>query len=67
MPTKNGTALALRHVMFEDVGLISRVLQERGVKLDYVDVPSSDLTEVGALSPAPLSLSDKPKRYMYAT
>jgi len=53
--------------MFEDVGLISRVLQERGVKLDYVDVPSSDLTQVGALSPALLSLSDKPKRYMYVT
>jgi hypothetical protein len=67
VPTKNGTALALRHVMFDDVGLISQVLQERGVKLEYVDVPSSDLTQVDALSPALLSLSDKPKRYMYVT
>lgn len=52
MPTKNGTVIALRHVMFEDAGLISRVLRERGLRLDYVDVPSSDLTQLDALSPA---------------
>jgi GMP synthase (glutamine-hydrolysing) len=35
-------------------------LQERGVKLDYVDVPSSDLTQVDALSPALLVILGGP-------
>jgi GMP synthase (glutamine-hydrolysing) len=60
VPTKNGTALALRHVMFEDAGLISPVLQERGIKLDYVDVPSSDLAQVDALSPSLLVILGGP-------
>lgn len=60
MPTQNGTALALRHVMFEDAGLISLVLQERDIRLDYVDVPSSDLAQVDALSPSLLVILGGP-------
>ena len=60
MPSKNGTALALRHVMFEDAGLIGRILQERGLSLDYVDVPSSDLTQIDALSSALLVILGGP-------
>lgn len=45
------TALGLRHVMFEDAGLIAPLLQERGITLDYLDVPSSTLTQTDVLSP----------------
>ncbi len=45
------TALALRHVMFEDAGLIGKVLEEAGIKLDYVEVPSSDLAQTDVISP----------------
>ncbi len=51
MQARIGTALALRHVMFEDAGLIGRILEERGIELDYVEVPSSDLTRTDLLPP----------------
>ncbi len=51
MRPKSRTALALRHVMFEDAGLLGEMLDEDGIKLDYVEVPSSDLAQTDALSP----------------
>ena len=42
--------------MFEDAGLIDRVLKERSIELDYVEVPSSDLTQVNLLSPGLLMI-----------
>ncbi len=51
MQDKSRTALALRHVMFEDAGLIGPILHEDGIRLDYVEVPSSDLARTDAMSP----------------
>lgn len=51
MQTKRRTALALRHVMFEDAGLIGPVLAARGIGLDYVEAPASDLTQLDVLAP----------------
>ncbi len=42
-------ALALRHVPFEDLGLIAPLLAARGHDVQYVDVPTAD---VGAIDPA---------------
>jgi GMP synthase (glutamine-hydrolysing) len=44
-------ALALRHVMFEDAGLLRPILEGRGIRLAYVEAPSSDLTRLDALVP----------------
>lgn len=43
--------LALRHVAFEDLGLLAPVLAERGHAIRYVDVPTADLDSVDALAP----------------
>ena len=43
--------LALRHVAFEDLGLLAPLLAERGHAIRYVDVPTADLDTVDALAP----------------
>jgi GMP synthase (glutamine-hydrolysing) len=43
--------LALRHVAFEDLGLLAPLLAERGHGVSYVDVPTEDLDGVDVLSP----------------
>jgi GMP synthase (glutamine-hydrolysing) len=45
-------ALVLRHVPFEDLGLLAPLLERRGHRARYVDVPVADLSTVDALSPA---------------
>jgi GMP synthase (glutamine-hydrolysing) len=45
------STLALRHVAFEDLGLLAPLLAERGHTVRYVDVPIADLDTVDALSP----------------
>jgi GMP synthase (glutamine-hydrolysing) len=45
------TTLALRHVAFEDLGLLAPLLAERGHAVRYVDVPTADLDSVDSLSP----------------
>ncbi|MBV1887494.1 MAG: glutamine amidotransferase [Parvibaculaceae bacterium] len=43
--------VALRHLAFEDVGLLGALLAGRGHSLSYVDVPTVDLTHFDPLSP----------------
>ena len=43
--------LALRHVPFEDLGLLAPLLAGRGHAIRYVDVPTADLGAVDALTP----------------
>jgi GMP synthase (glutamine-hydrolysing) len=43
--------LALRHVPFEDLGLLAPLLSERGHTIRYVEVPTADLAAIDALSP----------------
>lgn len=43
--------VALRHLAFEDAGLLGPLLAERGHMLRYIDVPTSDLTQFDPLSP----------------
>jgi GMP synthase (glutamine-hydrolysing) len=38
-------AVALRHVAFEDLGLIAPMLEERGFRTSYCDVPIEDLDD----------------------
>jgi GMP synthase (glutamine-hydrolysing) len=45
------TTLALRHVAFEDLGLLAPLLMERGHTLRYVDVPTTDLDRIDVLAP----------------
>ncbi len=40
-----GTAVALRHVAFEDLGLIAPILEESGFRTSYCDVPIEDLDD----------------------
>lgn len=53
MPTATSpaprSALAVRHVPFEDLGLLEPLLRERGWRVDYVEAGLDDL---GALDPA---------------
>lgn len=44
-------AVALRHVAFEDAGLIEPVLAEIGLELDYVEAPRADLARLDPLAP----------------
>jgi GMP synthase-like glutamine amidotransferase len=39
------TAVALRHVAFEDLGLIASILEESGFRTSYCDVPIEDLDD----------------------
>lgn len=43
--------VALRHLAFEDVGLLGALLAARGHSLSYIDVPTADLTCFDPLSP----------------
>lgn len=45
------TTLALRHVAFEDLGLLAPLLAEHGHTVRYVETPTADLGSVDALSP----------------
>jgi GMP synthase (glutamine-hydrolysing) len=45
------TTLALRHVAFEDLGLLAPLLAQRGHTVRYVDVPTADLDAVDVLTP----------------
>jgi GMP synthase (glutamine-hydrolysing) len=45
------STLALRHVAFEDLGLLAPLLAERGHSVSYLDVPTADLATVDVLSP----------------
>jgi len=50
-PRPNKTLLALRHVHFEDLGILAPFFAERGYAIEYVDAPVSDLRSLDALSP----------------
>lgn len=41
------TAIAIRHVAFEDLGLIEPLLRERGFDIRYIDAWALDLQQVG--------------------
>ena len=43
--------LALRHVPFEDLGLLAPLLRSRGHELRYIDVPLTDLDDVDPAAP----------------
>jgi len=45
------STVALRHVPFEDLGLLAPLLAKRGHSLRYVDVPVADLESVDPLAP----------------
>jgi GMP synthase (glutamine-hydrolysing) len=45
------STLALRHVAFEDLGLLAPLLAERGHRVTYLDVPTADLDAVDVVSP----------------
>lgn len=40
------TAIALRHLAFEDAGILGSVLMERGITLFHVDVATADLSQL---------------------
>jgi GMP synthase (glutamine-hydrolysing) len=44
------TALALRHVPFEDLGLLGPLLQERGFEIIYQDVPVAGVQQLNPLA-----------------
>jgi GMP synthase (glutamine-hydrolysing) len=44
--------LALRHVAFEDLGLLQPVLERRGHAIRYIDVPVTSLDDLDPLAPA---------------
>jgi len=43
--------IALRHVAFEDLGLLAPLLAKRGHEVRYVDVPTADLEDFDPLTP----------------
>ena len=45
------TTLALRHVPFEDLGLLAPLLEQRGHSVRYVEMPTAALDAVDAVSP----------------
>lgn len=40
------TVLAIRHVAFEDLGLLGEILEEMGASIRYVEAPTADLAAV---------------------
>jgi GMP synthase (glutamine-hydrolysing) len=61
------TALLLRHLGFEHVGVWQRSLEQRGLTLTYCDAPREDLSRVDVESPelmislgGPVSVHDGP-------
>lgn len=54
------SALAVRHVYFEDLGTFEQVLKNAGYKLSYVDVWSHDLTALNPLQPDLLAVLGAP-------
>lgn len=44
-------ALAIRHVAFEDLGLLAPLCAERGVEVRYLEAPTDDLDAVDPLAP----------------
>jgi GMP synthase (glutamine-hydrolysing) len=45
------SAIAIRHVHFEDLGVLGPLLRERGYDVRYVDAPTEDLTAIDAAAP----------------
>lgn len=45
MPSRRLSAVALRHVAFEDLGLLSAVLDQAGWAVSYCEAPADDLTD----------------------
>jgi GMP synthase (glutamine-hydrolysing) len=45
MPASKPSAIALRHVVYEDLGLLARVLREAGWHVAYRDTPTDDLDD----------------------
>lgn len=45
MPSRRLSAVALRHVAFEDLGLFSAVLDREGWAVSYCEAPADDLTD----------------------
>lgn len=43
--------LAIRHVPFEDLGLLASILTERGHSVRYIEAPTANLSEVDPLAP----------------
>lgn len=43
--------LAIRHVHFEDLGILEPVLEARGYRVRYVEAPTADLASIDAVAP----------------
>jgi GMP synthase (glutamine-hydrolysing) len=43
--------IAIRHVHFEDLGLLQPVLEAQGYEVQYVDAPTADLATIDVVSP----------------
>jgi GMP synthase (glutamine-hydrolysing) len=45
MPVSKPSAIAIRHVPFEDLGLLRAILMRRGWEISYRDAPIDDLAD----------------------
>jgi GMP synthase (glutamine-hydrolysing) len=50
MTSSRRNVVALRHVAFEDLGLLAPLLRSRGWDITLLDVPSADLTDAGIVA-----------------
>lgn len=50
MTSSRRNVVALRHVAFEDLGLLAPLLRSRGWDITLLDVPSVDLTDAGTVA-----------------
>ena len=50
MTSPRRNVVALRHVAFEDLGLLAPLLRSRGWDITLLDVPSADLTDAGIVA-----------------